>query len=685
MGISGLIPILKDASKSKHISDYKGQSLAVDAYVLLHRGAFACAPDLVKIGLIEDIDKRNKSLTALAPKFLNYALHQIKAMLHFKIKPYIVFDGGPLGAKLSTEDIRESNRKTNLETALKLESQGKLSQARSAFTKCVDITPRMAFELIKVLKSMNVDYIVAPYEADAQMYHLERVGLVDGILTEDSDLLVFGSKKVIFKLKQDGTCDEISRDRFGLVRIDNIPMCNGKWTDTHFRRMAMLSGCDYLKSLPGIGLKTAFEAIRKGGETFEMIFLYFYYNYESKGKKIPSDYKFKFKLAELAFLHQRVYCPIEKKLKPLNPLPKDMIDCDIVNDWIGNDLDESLAQSIAKGDICPITKINFSTNGTYQNIDESHQNVNNNNKKPQKSLYDFFQKKPTGTGNDSGRKTFNDVVNKKNIVKNENSNETIKENVFSPYFQAIANTNVNNNNKRKSMNDNNYDDSNNNNKVNTFISIDDNNDTINDNDVNCDFVSSPMQEINTITKPSGFNLTLLNNKDINVQVQTPSKKMKKSSSSNSSLMNIKVNSPNSNKLENLLEGIKEENVNENNNKVLCYDSQNDEDDDHDENENKLNYTKALTQNWRQKFSFNKQNNQKPILSSSPSNFNTYDNVKQNYNSFTPKSTNKHQSFSQLSTPNNHNQISSNLLSSSNNTSSSHHKLLNFAYKAPQNF
>jgi exonuclease-1 len=37
---------------------------------------------------------------------------------------------------------------------------------------------------------------VAPYEADAQLYYLEREGYVDGIITEDSDLLVFGCKQV---------------------------------------------------------------------------------------------------------------------------------------------------------------------------------------------------------------------------------------------------------------------------------------------------------------------------------------------------------------------------------------------------------------------------------------------------------------------------------------------------------
>jgi exonuclease-1 len=43
---------------------------------------------------------------------------------------------------------------------------------------------------------MNVKYVVAPYEADAQLAFLEKTGTIDAIMTEDSDLLVFGCKRV---------------------------------------------------------------------------------------------------------------------------------------------------------------------------------------------------------------------------------------------------------------------------------------------------------------------------------------------------------------------------------------------------------------------------------------------------------------------------------------------------------
>ena len=46
MGIQGLLPLLKSIQNPKHISDYNGQTLAIDGYCWLHKGVFGCAVDL---------------------------------------------------------------------------------------------------------------------------------------------------------------------------------------------------------------------------------------------------------------------------------------------------------------------------------------------------------------------------------------------------------------------------------------------------------------------------------------------------------------------------------------------------------------------------------------------------------------------------------------------------------------
>ena len=45
-------------------------------------------------------------------------------------------------------------------------------------------------------RSQGVDCLVAPYEADAQLAYLNKAGIVQAVITEDSDLLAFGCKKV---------------------------------------------------------------------------------------------------------------------------------------------------------------------------------------------------------------------------------------------------------------------------------------------------------------------------------------------------------------------------------------------------------------------------------------------------------------------------------------------------------
>ena len=47
MGIQGLLPLLKSIQVHTHLSEFRGKTLAVDAYVWLHRGAYACATELV--------------------------------------------------------------------------------------------------------------------------------------------------------------------------------------------------------------------------------------------------------------------------------------------------------------------------------------------------------------------------------------------------------------------------------------------------------------------------------------------------------------------------------------------------------------------------------------------------------------------------------------------------------------
>lgn len=268
-------------------------------------------------------------------------MHRVRLLRHYHIQPYIVFDGGPLPAKKGTEVERKHRRDENLTLGNALAAQGKHSQAREYYVKCVDVTPQMAFQLIKVcvisdlcnllitsdmqaLRAESIPYVVAPYEADAQLAYLERIGLVDGIVTEDSDLLVFGCRTVLFKLDAvSSTITSISRSDFASVTSGPSEGGGGGisllgWSDEQFRAMAMLSGCDYLPSIPGVGLKTAWSLMRKYRTVENVVRAV-----KLDGKKpVPKGYLDKFRLAEKVFLHQRVYDPVSERLVHLTERPE---------------------------------------------------------------------------------------------------------------------------------------------------------------------------------------------------------------------------------------------------------------------------------------------------------------------------------------------------------------------------
>lgn len=65
----------------------------------------------------------------------------------------------------------------------------------------------MVFTLKKTLLHIYGDnwleFIVAPYEADSQLAYLNIIGYIDFIITEDSDLVVFGARDVFYKMDTD--------------------------------------------------------------------------------------------------------------------------------------------------------------------------------------------------------------------------------------------------------------------------------------------------------------------------------------------------------------------------------------------------------------------------------------------------------------------------------------------------
>jgi exonuclease-1 len=268
-------------------------------------------------------------------------------LIHFGITPYIIFDGDNLPSKAGTEKDRRERRKEGKRLGLELLKVGKTAQAHMELQKSVDVTPDMARMFIEELKYHNIQYVVAPYEADSQMAYLERKGIIDGVLSEDSDLLVFGVKCLITKLDKYGDCVEVNRNHFTACREVSLV----GWSDADFRKMAILSGCDYLPGIGGLGLKTAHRMLRKHKTVDRLVKAA-----QFDGRlKVPANFMAAFDQAEKTFMYQWVFCPVANKLVHLTPLAEGVAIADMP--FLGEEVPAHIAVGVARGDLYPRTKL----------------------------------------------------------------------------------------------------------------------------------------------------------------------------------------------------------------------------------------------------------------------------------------------------------------------------------------
>jgi exonuclease-1 len=208
MGIKGLPEVLKPYLIPVEVSRHRGKRAAVDAYSWLHKGMYGCAYDL---GVKNHYWKQQRR----DPPYVRYCVHRAQMLRHFGVTPVIVFDGDRLPAKGGEEKERRDRRAECMRKGHEKMAVGDKDGAAFFFAQGLDVTPAMAHELIAALKREGFEFVVAPYEADAQIAALAQLGGgekggVDVVFTEDSDLVAYGCPTVLFKLDKHGAAMELN-------------------------------------------------------------------------------------------------------------------------------------------------------------------------------------------------------------------------------------------------------------------------------------------------------------------------------------------------------------------------------------------------------------------------------------------------------------------------------------------
>ncbi|SCU98557.1 LAMI_0F15258g1_1 [Lachancea mirantina] len=121
-----------------------------------------------------------------------------------------------------------------------------------------EVTLAMVKEVQDLLSRFGIPYLTAPMEAEAQCAELLRLNLVDGIITDDSDVFLFGGNKVYKNMFQEKNYvefyhDDVIRKDLGLER-------------EKFIELAQLLGSDYTNGVKSVGPVTAMEILADFGD-----------------------------------------------------------------------------------------------------------------------------------------------------------------------------------------------------------------------------------------------------------------------------------------------------------------------------------------------------------------------------------------------------------------------------------
>jgi 5'-3' exonuclease len=340
MGINGLLkginPVFqcpnggKKSTKECNISQFSQQSLAVDVSSWMHKAGYAIADTLVE-AVEKQQSEQHKSKEGddhnhccfdfdwkqKHPKIVSSLVHHIKqrCMDLFRYAHvrtiYLVLDGPKrIPLKADTAQQRTSKREDHLDKARAFMRQGRRDKASEEYRCCVKVPHELAKLVTQSLadnnSSSSIKVVLAPYEADSQLTQLALEGHVTGVITEDSDLLVYSAAvgvpfDIITKLnRHTGGCEVVNikwllpssaagtsdntkkalssvasattggkKKRGGAAIMTYLQLFQQqeKSSKGYGRRLfvqsCVLAGCDYVSSLDGIGFITACKYIAK--------------------------------------------------------------------------------------------------------------------------------------------------------------------------------------------------------------------------------------------------------------------------------------------------------------------------------------------------------------------------------------------------------------------------------------
>jgi len=267
MGIHNMMPFIKryagKSIKQTVITDYANKRVAIDANLMIYKNVYAIRKHH------GDNLKNNDIITT----HIHSMILKLAGFHKYNIKPIFVFDGIPPKIKHLTLDKRDQFRRDMM---IKYQNAKSVSEKKKYYYIKSDITSDEISDVIELINIFGYQVVESVGEADIMLAQLNMMHVVDYVVSDDMDILVFGATNLLKDFSVD------IKKVITEIDLNKLKKITG-FSQAMLVDLAILLGCDYCATVRGIGLVGAHDLIDKYGNLENIA--------KKEGITLPQDYK----------------------------------------------------------------------------------------------------------------------------------------------------------------------------------------------------------------------------------------------------------------------------------------------------------------------------------------------------------------------------------------------------------
>ncbi len=201
--------------------------------------------------------------------------YRMSKLLQENINLAFVFDGKSLDLKKDTITKRHDIKIEASKNAEIKKLAGDLEGSAQLMKRTAKITPEMISNAKELLDAFNIQHFDALHDGEAQLSVMNMQGKLDGIVSQDYDVLLLGGKDLYKNIAISGKKKAMGKDYYIQVKPEHInlekTLDKMQLTREKLIWIGMLIGTDFNEKVPKVGPKTAIKLVQEN-DSLENIF-----------------------------------------------------------------------------------------------------------------------------------------------------------------------------------------------------------------------------------------------------------------------------------------------------------------------------------------------------------------------------------------------------------------------------